>query len=198
MHRSGLMTVPLAVAALALGLAACGGGESDEDQISEVVETSVLTTDPADCTKLQTQRFVEQTNFAVGEDAVAQCEEDVKDPSNDPDSVEVSAISVDGENATADVSFSGGTFGGSTVTVALVKEGDQWKMDRMTAIKDLDLASFKESFASQFEDQAGIPASVKNCIVSEINAATKAEITQALLSGSQGDLVALFGDCLPS
>ena len=198
MRLTRLLSLTVMVAALALGLAACGGddGGEEEDQISEAIETSVLTTDPADCTRLQTQRFVEQVNFSTGEEAIADCEEDVADTSNDPDEVDVSEIEVDGDAATADVTFTGGVFDGSTLTVALVKEDDQWKLDEITDIPTLDLESFQESFTSQLESEGEIPPQVSECIADEINSASGEQVKSSILGGTEQDLVALFEACI--
>src|SRR5262245_55412419 len=123
MSRSRWPALALLAFALPLTLAACGGGDSgdDEGDVTEVIETSVKTTDPADCTKLATQQFLEQTTFETGDAAVQQCEEDATDPTGDPDSVEVSDVSVDGDTASANVAFTGGTFDGSTISVEVAK-----------------------------------------------------------------------------
>ena len=162
-----------------------------------MITTSVTTTDPADCTELQTQAFVEQSNYATGEDAVAQCEEDVKDTTNDPDSVEVSEITVDGENATANVTFEGAAFDGSTVTVALVKDGDQWKLDEITDIPELNAESFKTTLAEQISADQTIPPQIGDCIANSVNQASDEQIKQAIIGGTEQDLIALFGDCIP-
>src|SRR5262245_32104257 len=133
-----LSLIPAALTS-ALLMAACGGN-SDEDQITDVIKTSVKSTDPADCTKLETQTFVEQTEFALGPDAVKQCQDDAADTSDDPDSVDVKDVEADGDTGTANVTFHGGSFDGSTVTVGLVKEGDQWKLNRITGIPNFNLA----------------------------------------------------------
>jgi hypothetical protein len=199
-RRTRLLSLLVIVPAFAFGLAACGGddsGSEEEDQIAEAIETSVLTTDPADCTRLQTQNFTEQVNFSTGEEAIADCEEDVADTSNDPDEVEVGGIEVDGDAATADVTFTGGGFDGSTLTVALVKEEDQWKLDEITDIPTLDLESFKESFTSQLEAEGNIPPQIADCIAGEINSASEEEVKGVILGGSEDDLVGLLGSCIP-
>jgi hypothetical protein len=98
-----------ACAVSVLALAACGGdSESDEEKIANAIETSVTTTDPDDCEVYATQAFLEQSEGERGEAAVASCEEDVEDTSNDPDSVTVSKVDVGDEAATAEVAFRGG------------------------------------------------------------------------------------------
>jgi hypothetical protein len=182
----------------ALTLAACGGGSDDEGDIADVIATSVKSTDPADCTKLETQRFVEQTEFSTGQQAITECQQDASDTSDDPDSVDVSDIKVDGDNATANVAFTGGSFGGSTLAVALVKDGDQWKLDKITDIVSLDVATFKQSFADRLAASGDVPAQVKSCIGQAIQGASEDQIKQVLLGGTEQDLVALFSQCIPS
>jgi hypothetical protein len=198
MFRSRSIVLALLALGLALVLAACGGGGSDDEgEITDVITTSVKSTDPADCTKLETQRFVEQTEFSTGPAAVTECQQDASDTSDDPDSVDVADIKVDGDNATANVTFTGGSFGGSTLTVALVKDGDQWKLDKITDIVSLDVATFKRSFADRLAASGDVPAQIKSCIGQAIQGASEQQIKQALLGGTEQDLVGLFSQCLP-
>src|SRR5688500_1622391 len=94
-----------------LAPAACGddeeGGSSDEEEIVALIEESVGTDDPEVCTEAATLAFLEQTELAQGEEAIASCEESTQDPTDDPDSVEVSDVIVDGANATANVAYVG-------------------------------------------------------------------------------------------
>lgn len=202
MSKLRLLAVLAAAVAATLVLAACGdddGGGGEEDAaITETIETSVTTTDPADCLRLQTQAFLEQSNFSTGEEAVRDCEEDVADTEDNPDSVDVENIEVDGSSASADVSFVGGGFDGSTVSVDLVKEGEQWKLDRIADVPDLNLEAFQENFVERLQDQGEIPAPIAECIGEAIQGASEDEITAVLVSGQEEDLVGLFGDCIPS
>jgi hypothetical protein len=187
-----------------LVLVACGddddddGGGEEDAAITETIETSVTTTDPAACRRLQTQAFLEQSNFSIGEEAVQDCEEDVADTEDNPDSVDVENIEVDGSNASADVSFVGGGFDGSTVAVELVKEGEQWKLDRIADVPELNLEAFQENFVERLQDQGEIPAPIADCIGQAIEDATEDDIKQVLVSGQEEDLVGLLGDCIPS
>jgi hypothetical protein len=180
---------------LAFMLIAACGGTSDEDQIKNVIQTSVKSTDPADCTKLQTLRFAEQTELAVGPDAIQQCRADAADTTDNPDSVDVNDVKVDGTNGTANVTFHGGSFDGSTLTVALVKVGDQWKLDRITAIPTFNLASFVRSLSQRLAAQGKTPATVVTCIIDALNKVGADQVKAALLSGDSSQVTALFAPC---
>jgi hypothetical protein len=195
---SRVLICVLAVLAASLTLAACGGGADDEGDITDAIRTSVTSTDPADCTNLATQQFVNQTEFSTGDQAIKECQEDAADSSDDPDSVEVTEVKVDGDDATANVAFTGGSFGGSTLAVALVKDGDQWKLDRISGIVNLDVATFKRSFADRVAASGDVPAQVKSCITEAVQGASEDQIKQALLGGTEQDLVALFSQCIPA
>jgi hypothetical protein len=198
-----LLVLVLFVLVIPLGVGACGGGDDDggsDDtaQITEAIKTSITSTDPADCTRLQTQRFLEQSEYEVGQEAVQSCEEDAADTSDRPDSVDVSDVQVDGESATAAVAFQGGPIGTATVDVALVKEGDQWKLDQITGIRDIDLDSFKQSFTEEIEESPDIPAPIANCIKTAIGGVTEDQVKDAIVEGSQEAILGLFGNCVPN
>lgn len=80
----------LAIVAIAIAVVAAsgGGGHEDQDEIASVVEAASTSTDPADCTELQTQRFLDQTQFrGSGPEAVERCSAGARNTGEDPDSV---------------------------------------------------------------------------------------------------------------
>lgn len=153
-----------AVAALPLSLAACGDdglSSDDQDQITQAIEFAATSGDPKACTEAQTQNFTEQTTGRTGEAAVKQCERDAKPPT--ADSVEVSNIDGDSDSATADAAFKGEFFDGQTVQVALVKEGDQWKLDKALGFQDFDRDAFITAFPQSLAT-TGAPPDAIDCV----------------------------------
>jgi hypothetical protein len=203
MPRPRVLALALLALVIPLGIAACGGdddggGSDDTAKIIAAIETSVFSTDPADCTRLQTQRFLEQSEYEVGQEAVQSCEEDAADTSDQPDSVDVTDVQVDGDNATAAVAFQGGPIGTATVDLALVREGDQWKLDQITGVRDIDLESFKQAFSEEIEASPDIPAPIANCIKTAIGGVTEDQVKDAIVDGSREALLGLFGNCIPN
>src|SRR5688500_8759981 len=136
-----------------LVLAACGSDDSsddsseDEDQITEAIEFSATSGDPAACTEAQTANFTQQTSGGPGqsaEEAVASCKKQAAD--TPADEVEVSNIEIDGDSATADAAVTGNLFDGQTLDLALVKEGDAWKLDRFAGFAEFDREALERSF----------------------------------------------------
>lgn len=197
------LLVLLLALALPLTLAACGGddddggGDGDEAEITDVIETSVTSTDPADCTNLQTQAFLEQTTFEEG-DALAECEAEAADTSDDPDSVEVTNVVVDGDSATGDVTFVGGPIDGSTASLALVKEDDQWKLDEITDIPEFNFEGFQQAFTEQLAAAGDVPQEIADCIVQAFADAGEEQVKEVFLSGDEDQLNALFAQCIPT
>jgi hypothetical protein len=94
----------------ALALVACGsGGGNDEAEIEEAIETSATASDPANCTKLETLGFSEQSSGESGKAATEACEEEAKDPEGKAESVAVSEVEVDGSKASANAAITGGS-----------------------------------------------------------------------------------------
>ncbi len=65
------------------------------------------------------------------------CEEEA----NEEEGAEIGqrlGVEVDGSNATAEAALSGGNLDGQDLEVALVKDGDQWKLDEVADFTKFD------------------------------------------------------------
>jgi hypothetical protein len=179
----------------ALVLAACGSGGGEEGTIEEVIETSATSTDPADCKELSTQQFMEQIAQAEGAEAVKTCEKEASEETG-AKSASVSNIEVDGSEATAEVALTGGGLDGQSVEVALVKQGDQWKLNEITGFTKFDQAKVVETLEKGFDEPSSeISKSVASCIVKSFEEAPRAEFEEALLSTSSEGFEEIAGDC---
>lgn len=197
MRKLHLALLPALLLALALGLAACGGGgESDEDKIVSTIEESATSTDPAVCGETQTLSFMEQTTSGSGKEAEKECEaETEEEDSGDPDSVKVSKVAADGGKATADVEFDGGSFDGQKLEVALVEEDGDWKLDELTGFAKFNAAGFVDSFAEQLEEEPEIEPQVASCIVEGLEEAPKDELESLVIENNTQPIVELAESC---
>jgi hypothetical protein len=190
--RIGGVCIVLAVAAI-VGAGCGGGGKSDEDQVSDVIEQTATTSSKENCTDLETQRFVEQNTFSTGQAAVKSC---IDDTGSDADSVKTTNVKVDGEKATATVAVTGSTFDGQTLKVSLVKTDDQWKMDHLDDIVDFDQQQFAKAFeAALTEGDNPLPADQAKCIASGFANASADDAKTVILSGQAQALEPVFEKC---
>jgi hypothetical protein len=195
------LVFPLLLIASALVFAACGSSDSnssgsDEGQITKAIRTVVIGTDPSNCKKLETLAFAEQSGQTEGKEAVKQCEEEAGEVENNPKSVTVTKIEVNGSAATADASFVGGGFDGQTASIALVKDGDQWKLDEVAGFAKFDQAKLVKQFEDEFENPANkIRKSTATCLVKELEKASKSKFEELLLSGSAKPVEELIEGC---
>lgn len=191
------LLVPLALLGLAsVALVACGGGGSNaEAEITEVIEAAATSNDPANCTELQTLRFTEQNTSVSGKAAIKTCEESAKEEEQ-AEEAKVSNVSVNGEKATAEVEFIGGSLGSQTLAVALVEEGGDWKLDQIEGFAHYDGKALEESFLKRFEeDSEGLTKKQYTCIVEGIGKASSAEAEAMFLSGASTKIEELAKDC---
>jgi ABC-type glycerol-3-phosphate transport system substrate-binding protein len=180
----------------ALALVACGGsGSSDEDQIEEAIETSATASDPANCTKLETLAFSEQSSGESGKAAIEACEEEAKDPEGKAESVAVSEVEVDGSKATANAAITGGSLEGQMVSIDLVEEEGQWKLDQISGFVELDQGQLAKVFEEQLEKGGEVEPGVTACIVAGIEEAPKAEAEEFVLDPANQALGELAESC---
>jgi hypothetical protein len=188
----------VALAALPLALAACGGGDSasseDQTQITKAVELAATSGDPQACTEAQTLKFTEQTSGGTGQEAIANCQRDAKDSVSD--SVDVTDIETDGNSATAEVAFHGNVFDGQKISVNLVKEGDTWKLDQAGDFIDLDKAKLGASLKAELDKEQGIPPGAGDCIAKEIQGLPDDQIKAAFLDSDEQAQSQLFSPCV--
>jgi hypothetical protein len=178
-----LLFLPCILIFAGIFLAACGSGGDDEAEVKEVIEKSATTTDPADCKKLQTQEFMEQTSGESGTAAVQECEEDAKEEQG-AKSVDTSEVEVDGSSATADVALTGGTLNGQSVEVGLTKDGDQWKMNEVVKFTHFDQAKLAEYLEGQFKEDSGeIPAQLAACFIGAVKHGSQEEVEELVFGG---------------
>jgi hypothetical protein len=212
--RNRLLLLPVLLIVAAFPLAGCGGGDdtdtgaaetaavdtsatraSDEDQITEVITTAGTTTSKEVCTQLETQRFVDQNSGKSGAASLQDCAT-LEPGESDADSVDVTNIEVDGDTATADAAFTGSIVDGQTLSLSLVKEGDQWKLDHFDAFVDFDPQALADSFTRQLGGPNGdLTPTQLNCVRQVITTAPPKTIEDAIISGQQSQIQALFADC---
>jgi ABC-type glycerol-3-phosphate transport system substrate-binding protein len=193
--RHKLLLSSLALA-LALGLAACGGGgESDEDEVANAIETAATSTDPSTCTELVTLAFNDQTEDGEGKAATKECEEDAEDDSNNPESVDVTKVEVDGSSATADAAFTGGSFDGQTLGIELVEENGDWKLDQITGFTQFDKAKLVAAISTGLEEQEEIEPELASCMVEIFEEAEEEEFEELILGGSSRGFVEIAEAC---
>jgi hypothetical protein len=189
-----LLLSTLLVVLAALALSACGDSESDDEEIALVIETSAVSTDPADCETLSTLAFMEQTGGASGKKAIENCEEEARDPEGDPESVEVDRVRVDGSDARADVGFVGGTFDRQTLTVGLVEEDGDWKLDEVRRFASFNRRSLISSLDETLAE-GDLSDAEADCIVEGIRELTDDELEGLVVNNEQEVIVEIAEEC---
>jgi hypothetical protein len=195
--RLALLFVLCLLPATAVGLTACGGGDDSEvEEISAAIDETVTTTDPSKCTELMTENFVEQNSNQSGKAALEECEDEAADTSDDPDELTVSAVEIEGSDATAEVAFVGGGFDGQTVGVALVKEDDQWKLDEISGFASYDAEALASTLEERFERISDeITPTQINCIGDLVREADQEQAEELLLSGDSTKFIEFVQVC---
>ena len=198
-----LLLVPCLLILAALSLSACGGGgdssgSSGSDDATAAIEhaitESATSTDKAKCTEFDTQAFSEQNTHEKGAAAVKACEAEA-DGDNNADSIEVSSVEVDGEKATAEATPSGSTLDGQTLSISLVEEDGQWKLDQIDSFSAYDNAALEDVFRTKLGETGELSDSQVACIAKGVGKASQKEAEELLLSGSSTPFIKLAAAC---
>lgn len=186
----------LALAALALTVTACGGGESDADKITKVIETAETTTDPRNCTELQTQRFNAQVTQQPGKAGTKACEAEAKEGQAQAEDAKVSNVSVNDEKATAEVEFKGGPLDSQTLEVALVEADGDWKIDHVEGFAHYDGKALGAAFEKRFEEKPeGLSPKQAMCIARKVVGLSEAKAEELFFGGSSEPIIQLAESC---
>jgi hypothetical protein len=189
-----LLLVPCLLLVSALVLSACGGGgSSDESQIEAAIETAVTSPDPATCTELTTQEFMEQSTSTEGPEAVKECEAEVED--EQAESAAVSKVEVEGSDAGANAKITGGAFDGQSLEIGLVKDGDQWKLNEVLGFAKLDKTALVEAVGASFESEAEVSKEFTLCFQEGLEESSQPEIEEIFFSGSSEPIEELAEEC---
>lgn len=190
-----LLLLPCILILSALALTACGSSGGDEGEIEEAIEASATANDPADCKKLNTQQFMEQTTQESGEAAVKSCEEEAREEEG-AKSVSVSAVEVDGSDATADAALSGGNLDGQALELALVKDGDQWKLDEVVEFTKFNQAKLVEVLEEGLSESGSeVDPKFAGCVIDAFKQGSQKEVEELLFGTSPGALEEVFEAC---
>jgi ABC-type glycerol-3-phosphate transport system substrate-binding protein len=188
--------LPALLLTFALGLTACGGGgESDEDKITTTIEDAATSTDPAVCGETQTLAFMEQTTGGSGKKAEKECEQEAEANADQPESVAVSKVAVNGEKATADAAFKGGSLDGQTVEIALVEEDGEWKLDELTGFAKFDPAGLVKVFSEQLEEEPNLEPEAAECIIEGIEELPDSALESIVVENNNEPVVEVAESC---
>jgi len=192
--RQRFLFLPFAILVLALALGACGSSGDETSEVEDVIVASATTTDPADCKKLQTQQFMEQISRESGDAAVESCESDAEDDEGVSDAT-VAEVEIDGSDATAETTLTGGGLDGQTVEVALIKDGDQWKMDEVVKFTEFDHAHLVEGLEKELADTDKSEAKFASCFIEAFKQASEDEVETLIFGKSPQALEEVFELC---
>ena len=187
MTSARVLVLVLGVAALSMMVAACGDDDdsgADDQQITDAITQAATSDDPAVCTEVQTAKFTQQTSGEPGESAeqaVESCERDAGD--NVAEEVDVSEIEVDGDSATALAAVTGSLFDGQTLDIALVKEGDQWKLDEFRGFEGFDRDSLLAGFEEEISADPEASPQARDCVIQQMDSLSDEQL-QAFFVGS--------------
>lgn len=76
-------------------------------------------------------------------------------------------IEIDGDSATAEAAFTGSFLDGQSVDLALVEEGDQWKLDELVGFAEFDREVFLDRFGAGLAEDPEVGAQA-DCVIGNL------------------------------
>ncbi len=169
---------------------------SDADRVRAVIVRAATSKSPADCTRLATQRFLEQTALVKGPAAVESCREHARDGGN-PRTVRVSAIKVEGASARARAAFEGGSLDGQTVNLRLVRRAKQWKIDHLDSFATFNRARLLRAVQRDLvRPPDALPEATARCVTAGLDTRSDGEIQQLYVKPRLDELMPFFAPCI--
>ena len=199
--KKSLLLLPIALIAMAMALTACGGGSSssgggDEGAIEAAIETSATGTDPSKCSEVQTEAFNETESGKTGAAALKACEEATEEEAGEPaESVTVSNIEIEGEEAAAEVEIEGSALNGQVVAVGLEKEEGNWKLDSFIGFTKYDSEGIAEVMEEKLGEEEGISPELATCISEGIAEMSKDEAEALVFEKSEKGVEEVASSC---
>lgn len=155
-----------------------------------------LLSDPEDCETLQTARFLRQTQKKQGRGNLEQCIAETEKGEEAADSVAVTKVEVGGSRASADAAFDGGDLDGQTLSIELVEEDGEWKLDRIAGFAEFDREGLAAAFRQDVEESSEeLGPEATACLIARIESASDAVLEEIMLSETELPLIALVSAC---
>lgn len=183
-----------------MALGGCGGGAGGDAQaITATITQSTTNSYPANCLRLHTRALLEQSTKLRGRAAVLACEEEAVAGAPVADRVTVTEIEVDGTEASADVAFEGTAYDGQTLTLALVDDGERWKIARILGFVDLDAGKLAFEIGRAVFEGARTPAETQEarCFLGELERLNPEKLEALIVDPSPNPLLDLLRPCTP-
>jgi hypothetical protein len=110
--------------------------------------------------------------------------------------VSVSNVEVNGSKATGDAAVTGGGLDGQSIEIALVKEGEQWKLDEVVRFTSFNPEKLAETVGAELKEHQGeLSPNIASCLVEALAHASRTEAEELFLSGSTGALQKVAEKC---
>ena len=178
--RWALLTGLILLPALVFGLHRLNP-PSDKTRIESTIESVATSEDPAYCESKVTTAYLEQTTGVRAPFADDRCEADAGRSS--AESVDVTAVAIDGDRATATVVNHGGSFDGSILKVELIEEDGEWKLDRLVGFQYFARAKFERAYRRLFL-QSGSQAGAAQCGLARMRRLSDRTLEHSFLNGT--------------
>ena len=180
MVKWALPVVAIAVVAFWIVRATAG---DEEGAVAQAIDAVATSDDPAVCTDRVTQAYLEQVTGLPADAAVAACIQTAAEPALQADAVDVSEVTIDGDAATAKVTYDGTTLNGSTLEVGLVRADGEWLLDQRIGFESLDRSAVAEGVRAVLaEPPTDLSAAGAECATERLMALSKAGLESALIS----------------
>jgi hypothetical protein len=179
------------------GQPAAAAPVADQSSLEQMLSRTFTQNDPKQCSNDMTRAFLVE-RFGSSKGTLDRCRR-ANTPQSEAsaDSIAVEGVTATGDSAIAVIRMTGGSSGGSVVTLRVVNQGGRWKLDRLSDIQ-IDRATYDLHIKNELGAQGYLPTETTCAMAKFDQTVSDQDIERSAIIGDSSSIgiAGLAASCL--